>query len=235
MASNGYQLPYDHLPPTMNMDMPLVPLTYTAIGSGEEFESNFVHKFEYPPEPVAQQLPQPQQRRPSKSRARAKTLPTPPDNNTDSSGLLMLVNDPNSLGHFNSPIVPNTVEVKTESPKSRPNPRGRGRGTIEAERKGAPKTGKGRGSTQGVVIPISHQARNEALAEQALKRKRLDGDELQDDTEERKLLDFLDPGGASPQKKVKSKKDHHACDRCFRNKTKVFIASISLTKVPSSD
>jgi len=107
--------------------------------------------------------------------------------------------------------------------------RGRGGGSLDEELPLAPKPGKGRAATQGVVIPIANAAREEALAEQALKRKRMDGDEPMDDTDEQILQGLLtketvETALTTTKKKKaegKTKREHHACDRCFRNKTKV--------------
>ena len=118
---------------------------------------------------------------------------------------------------------------KQGSPRGRTKAKGRGKGIGESELAVPKKVGKGRATTQGVVIPISHLGREEALAEQALKRKRIDGEEPQDNTEDQILQGFLtkdtvEKGLSARKKKTDSKsgkRDHHACDRCFRNKTKV--------------
>jgi hypothetical protein len=226
--TNGYQnaglIPYEHLANAMNLDMSVVPLAYTSIPPGESFDK-FVPKFEYPPEPPSQQVVVPQRRKPSKSRARSKTLPSPVQNGARHDGFGATVpNGAHSMAQINAM----SAEVKQESPKSRANAKGKARGGADGEQKPASKVGKGRASTQGVVVPISNQAREEALADQALKRKRVAPEEPQDNTEELLLQDFLSPEGRSPQKKAKSKKNHHACDRCFRNKTKVSIVTLVL-------
>ena len=105
--------------------------------------------------------------------------------------------------------------------------RGRGRRTVETDGRTPPKSGRGRGAAQGVVISLSHQGRDDALAEQAMKRRRVDGEEPLDDARD-EILQGFSPNGtaqASFQRKKKpqpkAKREHHACDRCFRNKTKV--------------
>lgn len=126
--------------------------------------------------------------------------------------------------------VPTTTAIKNGMPKLKKGKgRGRGGGNLEEDAPVALKTGKGRAATQGVVIPIANAAREEALAEQALKRKRLDGDEPMDDTDEHILQglltkDTVETAMTTIKKKKsegKAKREHHACDRCFRNKTKV--------------
>lgn len=123
-----------------------------------------------------------------------------------------------------------TSIFKNGAPKAKKGKgRGRGGGSLEEDLPLAPKTGKGRAATQGVVIAIANSAREEALAEQALKRKRLDGDEPMDDTDEHILQGLLTKETVETalttikKKKAegKAKREHHACDRCFRNKTKV--------------
>jgi len=117
--------------------------------------------------------------------------------------------------------------------------RGRGRGIIAADSEHAAepaKRGKGRAATQGILVPIVHVGRQEALAEQAAKRKRIDQDEPYDDSDER-ALEALDTETTDvPQKKQKSeaptkgtKRGHTACDRCVRNKTKVTNPRLILT------
>lgn len=121
--------------------------------------------------------------------------------------------------------------------------RGRGGGSLEEDLPLAPKTGKGRAATQGVVIAIANSAREEALAEQALKRKRLDGDEPMDDTDEQILQGLLTKETVETalttikKKKAegKTKREHHACDRCFRNKTKVIPLESFVISVSSSN
>lgn len=114
-------------------------------------------------------------------------------------------------------------------------PRGRGRGRGKGNAGGdsdhaaeSVKRGKGRAATQGVLVPIIHVGRQEALAEQAAKRKRVDLDEPYDDSDERALQELTTETTETPQKKQKSeapakgaKRGHTACDRCVRNKTKV--------------
>lgn len=114
------------------------------------------------------------------------------------------------------------------------NPRGRGRGrgkgnaVGDSEHAEPVKRGKGRAATQGVLVPIIHVGRQEALAEQAAKRKRVDLDEPYDDSDERALQELTTDTSEIPQKKQKpdvpakgAKRGHTACDRCVRNKTKV--------------
>jgi hypothetical protein len=124
---------------------------------------------------------------------------------------------------------PVTPRAKNAVPKVKKG-KGRGRGVgLDEELLLAPKPGKGRAATQGVVVPIANAAREEALAEQALKRKRMDGDEPMDDTDEQILQGLLtketvETALTTTKKKKaegKAKREHHACDRCFRNKTKV--------------
>ena len=103
---------------------------------------------------------------------------------------------------------------------------------------------KGRKKQQGMLVDINHVGRDMALAEQALKRRRVDGDEPIDDSEDIALQNFSieapvrtslsgpsNEGGTETKVSMKrpsksegarsGRRDHHACDRCFRNKTKV--------------
>src|SRR5579859_7343901 len=108
--------------------------------------------------------------------------------------------------------------------------RGRGRGKNKDEDyvPEPPKLGKGRAATQGMILDLPIISREKALAEQKAKRQRFDADEPLDDTQERLTmgLEVTEPP-EPPKKKTKkdggrASRDHHACDRCFRNKTKVF-------------
>jgi hypothetical protein len=121
------------------------------------------------------------------------------------------------------------LDQKRPSPKMRGKGRGRGKGNIEQGSLQIHRGGRGRATSQGFVLQIPHQGRDEALAEQALKRKRTDVDEPQDDTEDHILQELLtkdtvEKGISGRKRKAEgkgSKREHHACDRCFRNKTKV--------------
>jgi hypothetical protein len=243
MPSGGYQasgsLPYaDEAASSINLNMPLVPVSFNSGGIVEGFENNFIPnmQYQYTSEGSPQYNRSPRNRKsPSKPKVRTAKLKPETDlvspklerNNVE--GEMMALSDiPMSIiqvGELPPIIAP---ERKHTVPKSRAQGRGRGRGRGMVQPDTA-KLGKGRAGIQGVVIPISHQGREDALAQQALKRRRVDEDEPQDDTEDRILQTFStrDPGEkTSPQKKKKpegkgSKRDHHACDRCFRNKTKV--------------
>jgi hypothetical protein len=213
---DSVQMPYEQFGAPMNLDLSLISYPYQTIGAGEQF----VPKLDYVAEPVPQQPSRPsQQRKSDKARVRTKSLPTSSESNASAEGIAVF-NDPGAMSQITL-TPPLSVDIKAESPTIHPNQKGKGRNGTESTRKVSPKGGNRRASTQGVVVPIPHQGRNVALAEQALKRKRLDPDEPQDDSEERVLQAFLSPGGKPSPKKGKSKKDHHACDRCFRNKTKV--------------
>lgn len=123
-----------------------------------------------------------------------------------------------------------TQEIQLQLPnvaKGRGRGRGRARTTdFDIEPPEPPKLGKGRAATQGIVIQIPHQGREEALADQARKRRRVDAEEdLGDQNEILQGLLTIEEAKDLPLKRrkpePKSKRDHHACDRCFRNKTKV--------------
>lgn len=123
-----------------------------------------------------------------------------------------------------------TLDLQLELPgASKTYGRGKGKGNDRFLPPPPPKRGKGRAATQGMVIAIPHKGRQQALAEQARKRQRYDADESQDDSEDRVLeeltnktesTELLEP---KPKTDSKGKREHHACDRCFRNKTKVEI------------
>jgi hypothetical protein len=124
-----------------------------------------------------------------------------------------------------------TQEIQLQLPNvGKPKGRGRGRGRATdtyLDPPEPPKLGKGRAGTQGVVVQITHQGREDALAEQARKRRRVDAEEDLDMSEEHILQGLLTNEEVKdlPLKRrktePKTKRDHHACDRCFRNKTKV--------------
>jgi hypothetical protein len=121
-----------------------------------------------------------------------------------------------------------TLEMQFEIPQPPGRGRGRGKKSPEYVPPMPPVLGKGRAATQGVVVPIEHKGRQQALAEQARKRKRFEEEESEDDTERRELEQVIAKTLGEPiteQKRAKpetkGKRDHFACDRCFRNKTKV--------------
>jgi hypothetical protein len=124
------------------------------------------------------------------------------------------------------------LEFNLPPPKSRG--RGRGKKTGEYTPPAPPVLGKGRAATQGTLVDIQHAGREQALAEQAQKRKRFQDDELKDDSDERILEAFLNKDSSEALKKQK-KRDHHACDRCYKNKTKVSARDFSLTLVSPSN
>jgi hypothetical protein len=110
--------------------------------------------------------------------------------------------------------------------------RGRGRSPNSEQPPNQPaKLGKGRAATQGTVINIPHAGRERALEELARKRQRFDDEEPVDTVDEEILRDLrTDRKAAEPANKRQKadgrpRRDHHACDRCFRNKTKVPSAS----------
>jgi len=121
-----------------------------------------------------------------------------------------------------------TTEMQLEMPGAAGRGRGRGKKSPEYLPPLPPVLGKGRAATQGVVIAIEHKGRQKALEEQARKRKRVEEEESEDDTEERELEAAVSKTMGEklseprkPKLETKGKRDHHACDRCFRNKTKV--------------
>ena len=157
---------------------------------------------------------------------------------------VMQVNEqPHSEALMLEPAQQLTNEIHLSPPKPKTKAKGRGKGIMDPEPPLPPKLGKGRAATQGVLVPISHLGREEALAEQALKRKRVDGDEPQDDTDDRILQGLitrdtvdrtLSPKKRKPEGKG-GKREHHACDRCFRNKTKVGIKLSAFLIVSATD
>ena len=218
----------DDISSSVTMNIPPIPLSNMIT---EGYGPNFM-PFEYSIETpiIQQQSPQIRNRRSPPSQ-KSKTQPSPP-------GARNVGNDPRILTH-NGQIHPSihiddfskaiTPELKLNSPKSRAKGRGRGKGHLEHDSTHPPKAGRGRASTQGIVLQIPHQGRVEALKEQALKRKRFEGDEPQDETADYILQDMLtkdtvEKGLSARRRKSEgkpSKREHHACDRCFRNKTKV--------------
>src|SRR5579862_3921874 len=125
-----------------------------------------------------------------------------------------------------------TLEMQLDIPAAQGKGRGRGRKSLQYVPPAPPVLGKGRAKTQGIVIDIKHKGRQAALAEQSRKRKRVEEEESEDDTEDRELEELVAKESAetlSEKKKAKGegkgKRDHHACDRCFRNKTKVVCFS----------
>lgn len=226
---NADSLPYPNdATPSTTMNMSLIPLSNMI---PEGFDPNFM-PFGYSTETgiIQQQSPHIRNRGSPPSH-KSKTQPSPP-------GARNVGNDPRILTHngqIHPPIhIDNlsqaiTPELKLNSPKSRAKGRGRGKGHLEHDSTHPPKAGRGRASTQGIVLQIPHQGRVEALKEQALKRKRFEGDEPQDETADHILQDMLtkdtvEKGLSARRRKSEgkpSKREHHACDRCFRNKTKV--------------
>lgn len=228
--ANSESLPYpDNDSQSVTMNMSLIPLSNMI---PEGYDPNFM-PFEYHPETpiiLQQQSPQIRNKRSPPSQ-KYKTLPSPPERTRN------VGHDPRMLAN-NGPIPPPihtedlsqaiTPQPKLNSPKARARGRGRGKGHPAQDSTHPPKVGRGRASTQGIVVQIAHQGRVEALKEQALKRKRVEGDEPQDETEEHILQDMLtkdtvEKGLSARRRKAEgkaSKREHHACDRCFRNKTK---------------
>jgi len=244
MDSNGYpttnSLPYtDNVNSSLNMNMSLVPISLPPSdnapeGFNPEYTSNVTFE-SYTTESPMHFQHGPRNRRLSSSR-KVKTemlFASGPGNSGHDLPVMQVNEQPHSGIQIMGRSPHLTTELQLTIPKGRLKGRGRGRGTFEPEPL-PPKPGKGRAATQGVVIPISHLGREEALAEQALKRKRVEGDEPQDDTEDRILQGLLTRDtvdrALSPKKRKPDgkggKREHHACDRCFRNKTKVSIRVI---------
>jgi hypothetical protein len=161
---------------------------------------------------------------------------TPPQNqkNTPLQPFTSVPNPPpGSLGivqpqNFGNVVAISGVEPSPrESPKSRPK-KGRAKANPEEGSPGA-KGGRGQQSSQGMVVPIPNVSREVALKEQAMKRRRVDGEQAQDNADEQIIEDMLtrstvNKGLATRKRKSEGKaprREHHACDRCFRNKTKV--------------
>jgi hypothetical protein len=111
---------------------------------------------------------------------------------------------------------------------------GRGRGMSQDPPPEPPPRGKGRAARQGTRIDIPNPLRAAALAEEKAKRIKFSDDEPQDMTQEEKLRLFS-TNEEDDKKAVKKARtgdvgkprSHHACDRCWRNKTKVFPRHIS--------
>jgi hypothetical protein len=107
---------------------------------------------------------------------------------------------------------------------------GRGRGMSHETTPEPPPRGKGRAARQGTRIDIPNPLRDAALAEEKSKRIKFTDDEPQDRSQEEKLKRFS-PNDAEDKPVIKKAKasseqskasrSHHACDRCYRNKTKV--------------
>lgn len=157
---------------------------------------------------------------------------------------IMQVNEqPHSEPIMLEPVQQLTNELHLSPPKPKTKAKGRGKGMMDLEPPLPPKQGKGRAATQGVLVPISHLGREEALAEQALKRKRVDGDEPQDDNDDRILQGLITRDAVdktlSPKKRKPEgkggKREHHACDRCFRNKTKAGTKVCAFLIVSATD
>jgi hypothetical protein len=240
--NNAGSLPYlDDVSPSVTMDISLIPLSNMIT---EGYDPNFM-SFEYSTEtPVAQASPHIRNKRSPPSQ-KARTQPSPPEqvrNGGHDQRMLAQngqVHPPIHSGDISQAITP---ELKLNPPKVRSRGRGRGKGHTEHDFIHPPKVGRGRASTQGIVVQIPHQGRDEALKEQALKRKRVEGDEPQDETADHILQDMLtkdtlEKGLSTRRRKAEgkpSKREHHACDRCFRNKTKVSLPTI-LIKVSIND
>lgn len=234
--SGSFSYPED-INPTSNTNMTLFPLSPTIMTEG--YDTNFMSNvtFEYPIQtPMFHQSP-PNEKSPT--RRKAKTEPSFSDSMNHSG------QDPRLIRQDTQPlpVVQSgenaqslTPVFKDRSPKVRGKGRARGRGSLDQGTSQTAKIGKGRASTQGMVIQIPHLGREEALAEQALKRKRVAVDEPQDDTEDHILQGLfteatVEKGLSARKRKAdakSSKREHHACDRCFRNKTKVSLLGYTL-------
>jgi hypothetical protein len=240
MPPSGYT-PQERLPSTenlnasLNMALQYNPLSFQTdamLGFQEGFISDppatYLHEnpINMPPEPPPQQT----QGRPSNERVKMESsfaLVSPtnsgsPGRQNSSRSVPGNQPPPLTMHEFNLKI-PNTA-------RSRGRGRGKGNTGADSEHQESVKRGKGRAATQGVLVPIVHVGRQEALAEQAAKRKRVDQDEPYDDSDERALEDLTSEMAEVPQKKQKSeaptkgsKRGHSACDRCVRNKTKVIF------------
>jgi hypothetical protein len=241
MASNGFPttnngLPYADLnvAPPVNMHMPVVPpLTYgnpVSEGVGNRYMSNVNFENYIPNNTLPFQQGQQDGRSPPTRKLKRETPSQHGVNSQPMDSIISFSDQQTPAIHSNGPPPHMTHEInllKVHEPKSKG--RGRGKGVTDKDGIRSPKSGKGRARSQGVVIPISHLARQEALAEQARKRKRVDGDEPQDDSQEHILQGLLTKESGDPESLPKKRKpetkgvkrEHHACDRCFRNKTKV--------------
>jgi hypothetical protein len=107
--------------------------------------------------------------------------------------------------------------------------KGYGRGKLEENPPPPPVLGKGRAARQGTRVDIPNALREAAVAQEKAKRIRFSDDEPLDTTQEDALKNF-NPNHDEDLKLVVKKaksgevsktRSHHACDRCWRNKTKV--------------
>ena len=236
MGSTGYvpegSLPYEQrFIPQRDVNIAVMPDSHPSESVAGPFSLGYMSNitYEYPAQPQGQypEGPRTHTSLPTRKVRRNSTSSEQIRNGHSDATVLPLSEQPPPTTHPMDP--PASPTIKNIQPKVKKGKgRGRGRGTMEEESPLAPKPGKGRAATQGVVIPIANAAREEALAEQALKRKRLDGDEPMDDIDEQILLnnltkDTVETGLSTSKKKkeAKAKREHYACDRCFRNKTKV--------------
>jgi hypothetical protein len=223
----------------MTMSYPPIPLSSDFIR--EEFESNFMPNvnFDYPLDTSLHFQPNPHDiKTPPDSKIKTEAIfaPQPPGHSDQDLQTLSFNGQPTSTIPIGDPLPLISPQIKHDPPKPRLRGKGRGRGTNDQDPANSSKAGKGRAAAPGMVISIAHQGRNVALAEQARRRKRVDGDEPQDDSQDRMLQDFLTEGNTEKvastkrRKSERVKREHHACDRCFRNKTKVGIfAAVWLT------
>lgn len=212
----------------MTMSYPQVSLPSEFIGEG--FDNNFMPNvnFDYPLETPLHFHQSPRNiNSPPGSKVKTETIFTQHTlaHSDQEPRTLSFSGQPTPIGEP-LPLIP--PPLQNNPPKGRIRGKGRGRVTDDQDPAISSKAGKGKATTQGVVVPITHQGRDVALAEQARRRKRVDGDEPQDDSQDRMLQDFLTEGNTDKVASVKRRKtegrvkrEHHACDRCFRNKTKV--------------
>jgi hypothetical protein len=235
--SGSFSYP-DDINPTSNINMPLLPLSPTIITEG--YNTNFMSNvtFEYPIHtPIFHHSPPNEQ---SPTRRKAKTEPSFSDSMNHSgqdAGLMRQNTQQLPIVQSGENALSLTSEFKDTSPKVRGRGRARRKESLDQGTSQTAKIGKGRGSTQGMVLQIPHLGREEALAEQALKRKRVDVEERQDDTQDHILQGMLTKAnvekGLSLRKRKAdakgAKREHHACDRCFRNKTKVSLLGHTLS------
>lgn len=209
--------------------MSLIPVPSNMMAEG--YDNNFMGNvtFQYPTQsPVLHQSPRNKKSPTSRKLKTEPTLSESRPNDGQDPGMMRHNTQSFPSGDLSQSITP---EFKHSSPKIRGKGRGRGRGSVDQGSSQPPKAGKGRASMQGMVIQIPHLGRDEALAEQALKRKRMDVDEPQDDIQDHILQglltkDTVEKGLSARKRKTEmkgSKREHHACDRCFRNKTKVSL------------
>ena len=225
VPANGYQppggrLPYpDDRPVTTNMGLGMVPQQIGTPVVPQGYQQ-FV-PIEFAVGGYTQSTPQttsPPQNQKVKTQ-QPFHVPNPP-------GSLVIAPPPN---FSNVSSMPNVELSPQESPKSRPKGRGRGKATSDETSPHMKAGGRARQSSQGMVIPIPNVSRDVALKEQAMKRRRVDGEQAQDNRDEEIIQDMLtrdtvEKGLAARKRKAEGKpprSEHHACDRCFRNKTKV--------------